>query len=238
LKSIHNINMGINIKYLGHSSFLIKIDKKKILTDPYFSDKSLGKLKRLINCSENYLKIPKIDSILISHEHMDACEIDSINELAKKHSPKIISHCSVLNKLNIPRLNKVPIDEYEIKTIKDVMYKAYPAHHPSSFYPLSYLITSKDNLSVYFAGDTFMTKDHEKIKPTVAILPIGGKRTMDIGTAIRVSKKMKPKFLIPMHFNTFEDIKRNPMELLHRLDKTSYKIKTIVLEPGKSFTLK
>jgi len=230
--------MSIRIKYLGHSSFLFTVDKKTILTDPYFNEKPLGKLKRLINCSQTHSKLSKIDSILISHEHMDACDIDSINELVKKHDSKIIAHCSVLNKLNVPNLNKVPIDEYEIKQIGDIFYKAYPAHHPSSFYPLSYLIKGKNNKTIYFAGDTFMTKDHEKIKPTIAILPIGGKRTMDIGTAIRVSKKMKPKVLIPMHFDTFEDIRRNPQELIYRLDKTSYNINTVVLQPGKTFRYK
>ena len=160
--------MSIRIKYLGHSSFLFTVDKKTILTDPYFNEKPLGKLKRLINCSQTHSKLSKIDSILISHEHMDACDIDSINELVKKHDSKIIAHCSVLNKLNVPNLNKVPIDEYEIKQIGDIFYKAYPAHHPSSFYPLSYLIKGKNNKTIYFAGDTFMTKDHEKIKPTIA----------------------------------------------------------------------
>ena len=83
-----------------------------------------------------------------------------------------------------------------------------------------------------------MTRDHEKIKPTIAILPIGGKRTMDLGTAIRVSKKMRPEVLIPMHYNTFEDIKRNPDELKYKLEKTSYNINTVVLSPGKTFRYK
>ncbi|MDD3177923.1 MAG: MBL fold metallo-hydrolase [Candidatus ainarchaeum sp.] len=230
--------MGINIKYLGHSSFLLNIDKTKILTDPYFSNTPLGDMDRKIKCAISLENMKKIDNILISHEHTDNFELKSIEYLIKKFNPKIIAHHSVLNKINSNNYNKISIDEYEIKKINNIDYKAYPAHHPSSFYPLSYLIKSKSGKTIYFAGDTFMTKDHDKIKPDIAILPIGGKRTMDLGTAIRVSKKMKPKILIPMHYNTFEDINKNPEELKYKLEKTSYDINTIILEPGKTYRQK
>jgi|GEM_PF-184608 len=230
-----NINMGINIKYLGHSSFLLDIDNKKILTDPYFGNNPLGQYKRLIPCAHKPTYIKKLDIILISHEHMDSFDLESINLLAKRFNPNIIAHHSILTKIDTSNQQKIPIDEFETKSINNISFSAYPAHHPTSFYPLSYLIKNKNGKSIYFAGDTLMTRDHEKIRPNIALLPIGGKRTMDLGTAIRVAKKMRPDILIPMHYNTFEDIKRNPQEAKYKLDNTNYKIKTIVLQPGKSF---
>ena len=227
--------MGINIKYLGHSSFLMDIDNKKILTDPYFGNTSLEQYKRLIPCAYKSSDIKKLDSILISDEHMDAFDLDSINYLTKKFNPKIIAHHSILKKIDTPNQNKVPIDEFETKLVHNISFCAYPAHHPTSFYPLSYLIKSKNGKTIYFAGDTLMTRDHEKMRPNIALLPIGGKRTMDMGTAIRVAKKMRPDVLIPMHYNTFEDIKRNPQEIKYKLDDTNYKIKTVVLAPGKGY---
>lgn len=227
--------MGINIKYLGHSSFLLDVDNKKILTDPYFGNSPLGTYKRLVPCSTKMEDILKLDTILISHEHMDSFDLASINYLCKKHNPQVVAHHSILNKIDMNAQSKVPIDEFETKLVNDVSISAYPAHHPTSFYPFSYMIKSKTGKSIYFAGDTYMTRDHEILKPTIAILPIGGKRTMDLITAVRISKKMKPEVLIPMHFDTFEDIKRNPQELKYKLDDTCYKIKTVVLAPGKSF---
>jgi len=227
--------MGINIKYLGHSSFLMDIDNKKILTDPYFGNTSLGQYKRLIQCSQKSCDIKKLDSILISHEHMDSFDLESINYLAKKFNPKIIAHHSILNKIDTTNQCKVPIDEFETKLVNNISICAYPAHHPTSFYPLSYLLKNKNGKTIYFAGDTFMTRDHEKIRPNIALLPIGGKRTMDMGTAIRVAKKMRPDVLIPMHYDTFEDIKINPQEIKYKLDDTNYKIKTVVLAPGKGY---
>jgi len=100
------------------------------------------------------------------------------------------------------------------------------------------MLKSKDGTKIYFAGDTFMTKDHETLKADIALLPIGGNRTMDLGTAIRVSKKLKPKVLIPMHYNTFEDIKANPYQLKEKLERTKYNINTVVLNPGSNFNFK
>ena len=227
--------MSINIKYLGHSSFLLTIDKKRILTDPYFENKPCGTLKRLIPCHQEYSALPKIHTILISHEHPDAFDKEAVNFLSNKYESKIIAHHSILNQVEALSHNKVPITEYESKDINNINFKAYPAHHPGAFYPLSYLIKDQDEKTLYFAGDTFMTRDHDSIKPNVAILPIGGKRTMDLGTAIRVMKKMRPEFVIPMHYNTFEDIKRNPEELIYRFGKNYKDVNTVILNPGKSF---
>lgn len=229
--------MTINIKYLGHSSFLMKIDNKTILTDPYF-EKSLGKMKRLIDCHCGVLDLPKIDTILISHEHSDAFDIKAVNVLSKKHNPKIISHYSTLRDIDALPHNKVSINEYESKDIYDINITAYPAHHPGSFYPLSFLLKNKKGKTIFFAGDTYMTKDHDTIKPNIALLPIGGKRTMDLGTAIRVMKKMRPEYVIPMHYGTFEDIKRNPNELIYRFGKNYTDINTVILNPGKQFRYK
>jgi hypothetical protein len=41
-----------------------------------------------------------------------------------------------------------------------------------------------------------------------------------------------------MGYNTFENIKQNPFILKEKLDKTRYNINTIILNPGKSFTIK
>lgn len=129
------------------------------------------------------------------------------------------------------------MDEYATRTINDISYTAYPAHHPTSFYPLSYLIADKKN-SIYFAGDTLMTKEHDKIKADIAMLPIGGSCTMDVGSAISVAKKIRPKYFIPMGYNTFAHVKQDPHVIKNKLENTRYTIKPIVIEPGKEWTYK
>jgi len=230
--------MSISIKYLGHSSFLLTIDKKNILTDPFFGNHPLGKMERLIPCHTKVEDLPKIDTILISHEHSDSFDREAVNYLSKKYDSKIISHYSVLKDIESQEHNKVSIVEYESRDINNINVKALPAHHPGAFYPLSFLLTNKKGKTVYFAGDTYMTRDHDSLKPNIALLPIGGKRTMDLGTAIRVMKKMRPQYVIPMHYDTYEDIKRNPQELIYRFGKNYTDVNTVILNPGKVFKYK
>lgn len=227
----------LKIKYLGHSSFIININGKNILTDPYFANKNVHTYKRLIDCSTSVDKLPSIDSILISHEHFDAFDIENTNLLVKKNNPKIIAHQSVLNKIDCHDIYKIPMNEYDNKMINDINFYAHPAHHPTAFYPLSYVISNKKT-TVYFAGDTFMTKEHDNIKADVAILPIGGKTTLDLVSAVSVAKKIRPKYLIPMHYNTFDHIKQNPLSLNEKFEGTRYKIKPVILPPGKEWIYK
>ena len=229
--------MSIKIKYLGHSSFIINMNGTNILTDPFFDNKKVCSYDRIIDCAVPLDKLPQIDSILISHEHFDAFDVENTNLIVKKNKPKIIAHQSVLNKIDGFSNLKVPIDEFEKKTINNICYYAHPAHHPTSFYPLSYLISDK-KASIYFAGDTFMTREHENIKADIAILPIGGKTTLDLISAVSVAKKIKPKYLIPMHYNTFEHIKQNPLALKEKFEGTRYTVKPVVIAPGKEWTYK
>lgn len=226
--------MNLYITYLGHSSFIINMNGINILTDPYFDNKTICNYKRLIDCAVTIDKLPRINCILISHEHFDAFDINSTNLIVKKNSPKIIAHQSILNMIEGSEQLKVPIDEYEKKTVQDICYSAYPAHHPTAFYPLSYVISNKKN-SVYFAGDTLMTKEQECIKADVAILPIGGDMTLDAVSAMSITKKIKPKYIIPMHYNTFAGISQDPLWLKERLEKKNCVTKMIILNPGKKW---
>lgn len=230
--------MSIKVKYLGHSSFIISINGKKILTDPFFNNDKVCNYKRLIKCAQKITEVPKIDIILISHEHYDNCDLDATNYLVRKYDSKIIAHQSILNKIeNSNRNNLISIDEYQSRIIQDIKCTAQPAHHPTSFYPLSYLLNYKEQ-NIYFAGDTNLTNEHDNIKADLVFLPIGGRYTMDIGSAVQAAKKIKPKVAIPMQYNTFEDIKVNLNHFTEKLSTLKFKINPVILDPGESFYLK
>jgi len=228
--------MGVKIKYLGHNSFILTINKKNILTDPYFSIKPVQQ-KRLVPCACKVDELPRIDTVLISHEHFDSFDIKNTNYLVKKYCPKIIAHQHVLNKIDGAEINKIPIEEYETRILNDISFYALPAHHPTSFYPLSYKMSYKDQ-SIYFAGDTFLTRDHDSLSSDIMLLPIGGNRTLDLISAVRIIKKTKPEVVVPMHYNTFKDIKENPRKLVQKIDNSRYKTNTIILDPGKTHNIK
>jgi len=70
----------------------------------------------------------------------------------------------------------------------------------------------------------------------VALLPIGDFYTMGPEDALEAVKMIKPKYVIPMHYNTFPLLKQDPEAFAKAVaDETSSK--AIVLKPGQSVDL-
>jgi L-ascorbate metabolism protein UlaG (beta-lactamase superfamily) len=94
-----------------------------------------------------------------------------------------------------------------------------------------------DGLAVYHAGDTALFNDmsliHELYHPKVALLPIGGRFTMDAAAAVMATKLLKPEIVIPMHYNTFDVIKADPWKF-QKMVEDETDSEAVVLEPGDS----
>ena len=74
--------------WIGHATFLIKVNNKVILTDPIFSEraspfKRFGP-KRLINTPLSVSDIPNVDIVTISHNHYDHLDIPSLKKISKQ----------------------------------------------------------------------------------------------------------------------------------------------------------
>jgi L-ascorbate metabolism protein UlaG (beta-lactamase superfamily) len=69
------------ITWLGHSTFLIQIENINIITDPVFSDVSRFFFPRLFKIPFDKKNFPNIDIILISHNHKDHLDINTLNIL-------------------------------------------------------------------------------------------------------------------------------------------------------------
>ena len=98
-------------------------------------------------------------------------------------------------------------------------------------------IVIKDKTTVYHAGDTALFSDmalvHDLYKPKVAMLPIGGRFTMDEGAALIAVKMIKPKIVIPMHYNTFSVIHADPTKF-QKLAEENTDTEVIIMKPGDS----
>ncbi|MCR3956955.1 MAG: metal-dependent hydrolase [Gudongella sp.] len=111
-----------------------------------------------------------------------------------------------------------------IKTDKGMLYGG----NPGGF------VIEANGKKVYHAGDTGLTMDMKLLEAEnidVAMLPIGGNFTMDIDDAIIATEFVKPKKLIPMHFDTFQVIKADPLEFKGK-NKTC---ETVILDIGESY---
>ena len=72
------------IVWLGHASFFIRIGGITILTDPVFY--KLPFVREWITIPNPIADLPRIDYLLVSHDHRDHCDQRSITELGQKYS--------------------------------------------------------------------------------------------------------------------------------------------------------
>ena len=87
---------------------------------------------------------------------------------------------------------------------------------------------------LYHAGDTALTMDMKLLEGQVdvALLPIGDNFTMGPGDAVRAVEFIRPRAVIPMHYNTWDVIKQDPHAFARAVGELA---RVVVLEPGGSY---
>lgn len=83
------------ITNVGHATYLIQTEGLNILTDPVWSERaspvSFAGPKRVISPGIKFEDLPPIDIVLISHNHYDHLDLDTIHKLWLNHKPRIIT---------------------------------------------------------------------------------------------------------------------------------------------------
>lgn len=226
-----------SINWFGHATTVINLSDKVIITDPVFCN-LLGYFKRVVE-KPSYIKDLKVDYILLSHGHMDHLHFPSLLKLNKDAIiivPKGYKHIAkLLGFKNVFLLH--PGDVYQDEYIKITAYEAN--HDGRRFYlgcdneSISYLI-ERENKSVFFAGDTALTRNFENINCNIALMPVGCYKPDRFSymhctpeQSYEMFKMMNSSIMIPIHYKTFkislEDFEETRDSLL-KLNDNSIKI--------------
>lgn len=189
----------------------IRIEKEKII---YFDSYKIEE------------KLNDADYIFITHNHYDHFDIDSINNI-KKDTTKLIVPLSmksdvdnIVDSSNI--LYVVPNMEYKIDDISfktTYSYNINKEFHKKENNFVGYIL-SLDGVSYYVAGDTDFLEGNKDIKVDVALVPIGGKFTMDYKEAADFINTIKPKKVIPTHYGSIIGDKDLGKEFATLIDDT------------------
>lgn len=215
------------IYWLGHASFMIQIDGKKILTDPCLTSPPF--IKRLTKLPFDIEKINP-DYLLVSHAHYDHLDSDTIQGFDDCKALIPLKMADIINSSN-KKISTQEAGWYQQYNInEEFKITLLPAHHWHKRTPFdsdevlwgSFMIETGDK-TIYFAGDTGYSnhfKDINKIfkKVDIAILPIGAYSPRDFmksshinpQEAIKAAKQLNAEKIIPMHFGTF-DLSDEPM---------------------------
>ncbi|MBU3916870.1 MBL fold metallo-hydrolase [bacterium] len=227
----HVKNGELRITYVNHATVLIQMDGINILTDPIWSDRAgpvswIGP-KRVRAPGLRMDDLPKIDIILISHDHYDHLDFPSLEKLVEKHHPLIFTGLGVKSRLESLSVDKlIEMDWWQEHFYsKDIKIIFVPSHHNSG----RGLFDSNKTLwggfvikgsagNVLFMGDTAFGEFVEQIKKRfsnfkLAILPLGSyekrwfmkNQHINPDEAVKIHEVLNVSQSMGIHYATFEE---------------------------------
>jgi L-ascorbate metabolism protein UlaG (beta-lactamase superfamily) len=212
------------VLWVGHSTLLIQIGDKFVLTDPVFTQYIGGLSRRLVEPGIAPEHLPRIDAVLISHRHLDHLSRDTFHLL----SPRLTS---VLTPVGAAA--DIPKDGYRVEELPywrqwkrgGLTVTAVPVDHDggrildSDSHPQAFTgyVIKHDGVTVYFPGDTAYQKPMfdevaRKFGPIdLALMPIGPISPPDImlkhhlnpGQALQAANDLQAAVMVPIHFGSF-----------------------------------
>lgn len=219
---------SLRVTWLGHSGLLLDVDGKRFLTDPLWYQRaspfSFAGPKRFFQNPLPLAQLPHIDGILLSHDHYDHLDKESILTLTQKGIP-VFTFLGVGKRLlnwGVPKNLVTEMDWWQSLPLGGShVLTAAPARHFSGrwlsdrFSTLwgSFAIKGAQH-NVYYGADSgyyngFVTVG-EKLGPfDLALLEIGAYneewKAIHMGpeSAVQVALDVKAKMMMPIHWGTF-----------------------------------
>jgi len=233
----------MEIIFHGHACFEIKSKEGRILIDPFLSGNPTADV--------GVKDFHELDGILVSHGHGD--HLGDAMELSRKTGATIISVNELARICNKYKVKAHPMHIGGKRNFSFGTVYLTQALHGSVFEPqeeeesFTYaglacgFLIHMEGKWIYHAGDTGLFGDMELIGRRfpldVAMLPIGDNFTMGVEDAVYAATLLKPKQVIPMHYNTFPVIKQDPQKFIDLLKHDLPDTKGVILNPGQALVL-
>lgn len=252
-------NEGVRLTWLGHSGWLVQLAGCSFLIDPILSKRIGGVVRSHSRFDAPLSALPKIDAILITHDHYDHCDI----ALLKKMKTPVIAGLGMRNFLEAKGIYSLELKWWGSFEAKNIKITFVPSKHGSRRGILDKnnrlwggFIIETPGMTIYHAGDTAYFNGFTKIKHRfkkidIALLPIGAyapehDRALNHLTpeqAIQAYDDLKAKYFFPMHWGTFklsdEDFDEPPARLKGEWQKRKFDNGILKIMPvGKSIFIK
>lgn len=205
----------MEITWFGHANFRLKTAGATLFIDPFFVGNP--------SATTSYKDVDECDLILVTHDHHD--HIGQTLEMAVKHDAEVVAIFDVIQSLiqqGLPEHLGVGMNIGGTVNRRGLDIHMVQAMHSSAHgMPAGFVITEPNGLCVYDSGDTGLFGDMALIGEfhsiDVAMLPIGGRFTMDARQAAYACKLLKCKKVIPQHWGTWGILDQNTRSMAEQL---------------------
>ncbi|WP_327294297.1 MULTISPECIES: MBL fold metallo-hydrolase [unclassified Streptomyces] len=213
----------IAVTWVGHASWVVRIGGLTVLTDPVWSRRILGTPARVTPVGVRWADLPKIDAVVISHNHYDHLDAPTVKRLPRD-TPLFVP-AGLARWFRRRRFTHViELDWWESAETGGVRFDFVPAHHWSKRTLTDtcrslwggWVLTDQRGQRVYFAGDTgyghwFGEIGHRHPGIDLALLPIGayeprwmlGPVHTDPEEAVAACEDLGARRMAPMHWGAF-----------------------------------
>lgn len=223
---------GLRVTWLGHSTTLLEIDGVRVLTDPVWSQRispiPLVGPSRFHRPPVSIAELPPLDVIVLSHDHFDHLDAETVRTLAALRTPFVTSLGvgARLEALGVGPADLVELDWWEEVIVQaassDLRIVATPARHFSgrSLFDRnatlwSSFALSSSRRSVFFSGDTGLTAEFATIRERLgsfdlvmleigAFHPAWGQIHLGPDNALKAHQLLGGGALLPVHWGTFD----------------------------------
>jgi N-acyl-phosphatidylethanolamine-hydrolysing phospholipase D len=222
-------NKPYTVTWIGHSTLLIQLEGKTILTDPVWSDRvgpvSWAGTIRLTEPGLPLAKLPPIDIVLISHNHYDHLDEPTIMQLAKNPNTKFFVPLRVRDWFEDRGISNVQeFDWWEGISYAGLKIICTPTQHFSGRWLTdrdetlwcSWVVMGKKK-RIFFGGDSGYFKGFARVGTTfgpfdLTMIPIGAyeprellhTKHMNPAEAVQAHLDLKGKRMVAIHWGTYK----------------------------------
>jgi N-acyl-phosphatidylethanolamine-hydrolysing phospholipase D len=216
-----------SLTWIGHSTFLVRMDGVTFLTDPIFSERasplSFAGPQRLVPPGVPLDELPPIDFVTLSHDHYDHTDLPSLEALARRGA-RFVAGLRMGDLVREAGGEVVELDWGESAQMGAVRVHCVPAQHFSGRSVVGHgrrlwagWVVEGPTRRFYHAGDTGYFDGFRALRERfgridLAALPIGAYEPpeimravhLDPDEAVRAALDLEARHAVAMHWGTFD----------------------------------
>ena len=222
------VGEGILLWSFSGPSFAVRTPQAMVYLDPYFGGDPVECAPNAYRATQiplNPAKIRLADAALITHEHYDHCHEETLQPLVKATDLDLYGPASAVKEMlsyDLPneKIHEIKVGEsFQIKDLKITVWPAYDEYEPQA---VTFVIES-NGVKMFFGGDSSAGEAFDEIGAQgdldIALLAFGRKWYMDETQMLDAAERLRPKLLLPFHWELWRAYTGDVLELGRLLER-------------------